>query len=74
MTNQYFQEEFSLFELLIYLLFMQNINDLVPSRSGYNSIMLMSISICFGAFVFSYNTVCLTQIAELLKIKNDLSK
>lgn len=36
---------------------------LQPTPQGKRSVSLLSISICLGAFVFSYNTVCLTQLA-----------
>ena len=45
-----------------------------PSSSGCRMVIFMSISVCLGAFAFSYNTVILTQIAELLKAKNNLTQ
>lgn len=35
---------------------------------------IMSLIISLGAFVFTYNAVCLTQVAELLRLKNGLTK
>lgn len=34
---------------------------------------VMSMCICLGAFVFSYNTVVLTHISTLIGLKNNLS-
>ncbi len=39
---------------------MSNLN---PTPSGTNAVMIMSVSVCLGAYVFSYNTVILTLLA-----------
>lgn len=48
-------------------------SNLTPTPSGYRTVMMMSISVCLGAYVFSYNTVILTLLAELMRLKNDLT-
>ena len=45
-------------------------NNSVP---GSGAVSRMGITICLGSFVLAYNSVCLTNIASLLQIKNGLT-
>jgi hypothetical protein len=47
---------------------------LEPTVEGSRYISLLSMSISLGALVFAYNTVCLTQIGQIFKHKNHLTK
>lgn len=44
------------------------------SIPGSAAVSRMGITICLGAFVLAYNSVCLTNVASLLQIKNNLSQ
>lgn len=48
--------------------------ELICTPQGFRYAALFSLSICLGAFVFSYSTVCMTQLANLMALKNSLSK
>ena len=46
----------------------------LDNPKGIKSTIAMAFSICLGAFSFSFNLVCLTEIADLLQIKNNIQK
>jgi hypothetical protein len=47
---------------------------LEPKVECSQYISLLSLSISLGAFIFAYNAVCLTQIAQIFKHNNHLTK
>lgn len=49
------------------------INSPTLISSGRRHITIMAFCISLGGFVFVYNTVCLTQLASLLQLKNNLT-